>query len=311
MASFSSLDLNLLVTLDALLRARHVTRAARQLGISQSAMSHRLKKLREALGDPLFVGSARGLVPTRRAAELEQPLRETLQRMQALLAGPKPFDPATSERRFVVAGSDYGELALIPDLVARLRRLAPRIDLVCEQRLPDVVRQLEDGRVDLVVGPPLPDRAGVKTRKLGKNVFVVVFREGHPLATQRLTLARYLAASHLLVAPQGAARGLVDDVLARRGKSRRVALVVRHFSTAPFIVARSDLLWTAPREIAVKASEHFALELARSPVELPSFDYFMTWHERAHADPAHQWLRRMILDVRASTRSCHESEEWL
>lgn len=302
MASPSNLDLNLLVTLDALLQTRHVTRAARQLGVSQSAMSHRLKKLREAFGDRLFVGSAHGLVPTQRAAELERPLREMLQRVQSVLEEPKPFDATTSERRFVVAGSDYGELALIVDLVASMRRIAPHIDLVCERRLPDVDRQLEDGRVDLVVGPRLSERAGIMTRKLGEHVFVVVFRKDHPLAEQRLTLTRYLAASHVLTAPQGGTLGLVDGVLAQRGKSRRVALVVRHFSTAPFIVARSDLLWTAPREIAVKASRHIELELRRPPFELPSFDYFMTWHERSQADPAHQWLRQFILDVRAQTQ---------
>jgi DNA-binding transcriptional LysR family regulator len=140
------------------------------------------------------------------------------------------------------------------------------------------------------------------TRKLGEHTFVVVHHKRHPLANKRMTLARYAKSSHLLVAPQGSGSSRVDELLEARGLQRHIALTTRHFSTAPFIVASSDVLWTAPHEIAVIASRYVELVLRTPPLRLEPFGYYLSWHERAQADPAHRWLRQLILDARAAQR---------
>ncbi|MEZ4376388.1 MAG: LysR family transcriptional regulator [Polyangiaceae bacterium] len=294
MQTFDALDLNLLKTLDTLLRERSVTRAARALGLSQSALSHRLRNLREMFDDPLFVSGSAGLVATERAAALEGPLRDALASIAAVVQQAAPWSPQDSTRRFVVLSSDYGEFTLIPKLLREVQQQAPRVELVIEPPRPDPGSALEDGSVDLLIGPPVQEKAGLRVKKLGEHAFVVAHRTGHPLAEKRLTLSTYAGASHLLVAPRGSKHGPVDDALAARGMTRHVALTTRHFAPAGFIVAQSDLLWTAPAALAEVAATYVELRLRSVPLELEPFPFFMAWHERSHADPAHVWLRQLL-----------------
>jgi DNA-binding transcriptional LysR family regulator len=297
--ALASLDLNLLVVLDALLAERHVTRAAARLGLTQPACSHALARLRRALGDPLLVRGPRNvMVPTARAEALAPGLRASLAGLATALRGEAPFDPAAAERSFHVACGDYAELVLLAPLLGRLARKAPGVDVWMTPLAlgrDDMVRQLATGAADLAVGPPRRDwPEGLYTRVLFEERFRCVMRRGHPAAKGALTLARYCALSHLLVTPRGTPGSLVDDALAALGHTRRVAAAVPHFAVAPYVVAGSDLVATLGEHVVEAGAAPLGLVVKPLPFAVPPFAITMTWHERVHRDPAQRWLREQI-----------------
>ncbi|MEM9069212.1 MAG: LysR family transcriptional regulator [Myxococcota bacterium] len=298
------LDLNLLVALDAMLEERSVTGAARRLGLTQSAMSHKLKRLRDALGDPLFASGRHGLLPTPRSQSLERPLRRALYDIAAALRTEEGFDPLTSRREITVAASDLLELSILPRLLASLGVDAPRMRLTFRQRTPASSAALRTGDLDLLIQPgsqsvpgiELQETAGIQRRHLADEDFRVVARADHPAlgGRKRLTLKRYLDAAHVLVTPGGGPTGVADHVLSRLGHARHVALRVPHFAAAPILVARTDLLLTCPTGLAEAAAEIVPLRVFRAPFELPQTRVFMYWHERFQQDPAHRWIREYV-----------------
>lgn len=301
--NIGSVDLNLLVALQALLAERHVTRAAARMGLTQPAMSHALGRLRATLDDPLLVRSKSGLQLTPRAAGLVEPLDRLLAGAGELLAPPGPFDPRTSTRRFRIAASDYMEIVLMPALLERLGREAPGIDIVLLRHAGHAMRQLDEGEADLSLVPATPGtETGIVAQRILSEKFVCVVRADHPLVGKRMTLERYLELAHVLVSPGGARGGLVDDALAKLGRSRRVAVVVPHFLVAPFLVERTDHVLTLAARIARSLAPAVKLKALAPPSELdlPGFDVRLCWHERDHADPAHAWLRSRIAAVARS-----------
>lgn len=299
-AALAGIDLNLLLVLDALLEERHVTRAAKRLGVTQPACSHALGRLRAALGDPLLVRGPRGtMLPTTRAEALAPALRDALRRLAGALRGSVPFDPKDARRSFRIACGDYAELVLLAPLVRRLAKVAPGIDVWMTQLSlgrEDMVSQLAAGAADLAIGPPRRDwPEGVFARTLFEERFRCVMRKGHPAAKEKLTLARYCALSHLLVSPRGTPGSLVDDALAALGKSRRVVAGVPHFAVAPHVVAGSDLVATLGTHVVDACAGPLKLEVRPLPFEMPPFAITMTWHERVHRDPVQQWLREQIV----------------
>lgn len=286
-------DTNLLVTLGVLLEERSVTRAAERLGVTQSAASHRLRHLRELFEDELLVSGASGLVLSDRAESLQAPLAEALRQLASVLSTKPTFDPATSRRRFVLAASDYGEFAIIPHMLPELQARAPHVDLVIEPPAPGLAARLERSEVDAAIGPPL-EGAGIRQRALEPEGFVIALREGHPALENKITTARYLRLNHLLVAPRGRRGGIVDDLLASRAQQRRVALRIGHFSTAPFIVAQTDLAWTAPERFVREASRYTDLATRPLPFDVPPFRAILSWHERSENDPGQRWFRAQL-----------------
>jgi len=306
--SLAGLDLNLLRVLDALLAERHVTRAARRLGLTQPACSHALGRLRRALGDPLLVrGPGGAMLPTARAEAIAPTLRAALVQLAAAVEGDPGFDPATARRRVRIATSDYAELVVLPELIAAIGRAAPGVDLWVVPIPParDArVEMLASGAADVVIGPPRRDwPAGVYERRLFDERFRCVVRRGHPAAGKRMTLARYCALSHVLVAPRGSAGSLVDDALAARGRSRRVAVAVPHFLVVPHLVAGSDLIATLAGRVVDAYADAVGLEVMAPPLELAGFAISMTWHERVHHDPAQRWLREQIVAASGGPRA--------
>jgi DNA-binding transcriptional LysR family regulator len=299
-----SVDLNLLVALDALLVDRNVTRAAERVGITQSAMSHALARLRLLTGDELLVRGAAGMTATVRAEALALPIRRALDEVARALAPPQAFDPAIAERRMVVGTSDYGELVLLPRIVARLGREAPGIDLRVVALQDELTSPLATGKVDLAIAllRGHDERPGIYGKRLFDEGFVCVVRKRHPLATRKLTLARFAGASHALIAPGGTEGGFVDDALARLGLRRRVAVAVPHFLIAPHVAAASDLLLTLARRVADVLAKPLGLVVLTPPPELrlQSFTMSAVWHERTHDDPAHRWLRGLIAEEAAA-----------
>ncbi|MCC6750329.1 MAG: LysR family transcriptional regulator [Deltaproteobacteria bacterium] len=297
-----SVDLNLLLVLEALFAERSVTRAAASLGLSQPAASHALRRLRELFGDPLFVRGPQGLRPTARAEAMGAPLALALQVLRRTLSEPPPFDPAASHRRFTLAATDLAQVTLLPPLLGALARGAPGISvLVRPVPAEETERLLAEGELDLALALPGPDRPGLYRQALFEERFVCVLRKGHPAARRRLTLDRFCALPHLLVAPRGAPGGLVDSSLAELGRTRRVTLTVSQFLVAPHVVAHSDLAWTAPTRIAKAYARLLPLVLRPVPLPLGGFTLAQLWHERQHRDPAHLWFRARLAEVAKGT----------
>ncbi len=295
-----SFDLNLIVALDALLRERSVTRAAARIGISQSAMSHALSRLRSVTGDALLVRSKSGMVPTIRAEALGPPIRRALADVAGALAKTPVFDPKTARGKVIIGTSDYGELVLLPKIVARVAREAPGIDLRVRS-IGDATSPLASGEIDVSIAPlqPTDDAPAIFGRRLFDERFVCVVRKANPLAGKKLTLARYVAASHVLITPRETAGGPVDDALARLGMKRRVAVMVPHFLIAPHVVAATDLICTVAARVAHALAKPLGLAVLTPPPELALGGFTMSavWHERTQNDPAQRWIRDLLADV--------------
>lgn len=291
-------DLNLLPVLDALLSERHITRAARRLGLSQSATSHALARLRRALGDPLLVRSPDGLVPTPRAEALAGPVREALASLARSLARPEAFDPATARRTFTLATADYGAYVLLPPLMEQLAREAPGVDVWVRPIAESPAEQLARGEVDAVIAPKMRDPpAALHARKLFEERFVGIARKGHPRLRRGVDLDTWTSLPHVFIAPRGTPGGVVDAALASVGRARRVSLAVPQFLLAPHVVLRTDLVGVLGARLAESLAETLPLHLFEPPVPLPTFSMHLIWHARNHDDPAQRWLRARVVDA--------------
>jgi DNA-binding transcriptional LysR family regulator len=288
-------DLNLLVIFDALMRERNVTRAADKVGLSQPAFSNALSRLRAFFEDDLFLRGPDGMRPTARALELGEQVHEALAAIDAAL-DPVSFDPATAHRAFNVETNDYVVTAFFPALMQLLRKEAPGVDIRVTPQTGRSFERLDAQEIDLAIsafGDP-PERFGVEA--LSRDGYGVVMRKNHPLAEEKLSIARYAGAIHVLVTPRGDPRGFVDEQLAEKGVTRRVGLAVNQFASALPIVAGSDLIATLPLRIAMIGAKRFGLVLKDAPVLPPRGfqEVQMIWHKRLGAHPANTWLRQMM-----------------
>jgi DNA-binding transcriptional LysR family regulator len=293
-----ALDLNLLRSLDALLVERHLTRAAKRVGLSQPAMSHGLSRLRSHFNDPLFIRGRRGLEPTARALQLAKPLREAMALLERALSN-EVFDPKVSTKTFSLATADYGAFVLLPRLIERLAREAPKVDHWTRTVADDPGAQLARGDVDamLTVQAAREDTSSLHTRQLFTERFVCVVREGHPRVRRRLDLDTWIDLPHCLIAPRGMPGGIVDHALAALERTRRVACAVPHFLVAPHIVANTDLVLTVGERVAHALAKLLPLRVVAAPVELPGFAISLTWHELRHHDVSQRWYRAQIVEA--------------
>lgn len=288
------IDLNLLLTLHALLAEQHVSRAALRLHRSQPAVSHALAQLRNLFNDPLLVRRGGHLELTARARELVQPLDQALGQLGELLA-PVPFVPAQAQRSFRLAMSDYGSRVVLPSLVRRLRDAAPGMDLVVSQASREtMVTQLLDGEVDLVLGvfPSLPRE--LSTEALFEETFCCLADRSTLPANSELSLEAWLARSHVLVAMRPGADNEIDLALAVLGKRRHVVIMLPHWSAANELVAGTDLILTVARRNLEQARIDPRLRCFEPPFAIPSFTFEQVWHSRREVDPAHRWLRNEV-----------------
>lgn len=294
----STPDLNLLLTLNAVLAEGSVVRAAQRLRLSPSAMSRALARVREATGDPLLVRAGRGLVPTPRAIELRERVGQLVQDAEAVLRPSKTPDLAHVVRTFTVQTSEGFVENFGPALVARISREAPAIRLRFLPKAGNGSAGLRDGLVDLetgVIGDEHPPE--LRTVPLFHDRFVGVVRARHPLSRTRgrLTPARYAGGRHIAISRHGRDHGRVDAALESLGLQRDVAIVVGGFSTALALAKASDLVATVPeRHTGNLRHGMFTFPLA---LTLPPLTVSMLWHPRMHADPVHQWLRGCLQDV--------------
>jgi DNA-binding transcriptional LysR family regulator len=298
MHSLRTIDLNLLTILEAVLQERHVSRAAERLGMSQPAVSHALTRLRRQFGDELLVRAAPGgMRLTARAREIEADLAAALAAARRILAI-DAFDPATAQRTFRLAMSDYGAMVLLPGLLQRLRTQAPGVRLaVTQASRQDMVAMVLDGEMDAAFGvfPQAP--SALRVERLFTERFVCAADSAHPAFRGALTLEAYLAASHALVSLQGEPDGEIEAALAALGARRTVAVVVPHFSVAPSLVVGTDLILTVAERTLIGAGSRLAIRPPPFPVA--PFDFTMIRHLRTDRDSAHLWFRDMLANTMA------------
>ena len=292
-------DLNLLPVFESLFRHGSVTRAAGEMGLTQSAMSSALGRLRRQLGDPLFVNTRSGMLPTPRALELAPSLTDALAMVRGALGARDSFDPRRTARSLRIYMTDVGETVLLPILMRHLHQHSPVMRLETAQ-LPaaELAVRLETGDIDLGVGyvPQLRDK--IRRARLFEERYVCMTRPDHPLGRGGpLTLKEYLSARHVLIASMGSGHQILERTLAERGMEENVALRVPHFVVVPLIVASTDLIVSLPSRVAEASARLVKVKVHPLPIPLPSFEVSLYWHARVENDAANRWLRNVMLEL--------------
>jgi DNA-binding transcriptional LysR family regulator len=298
------IDLNLLVHLDALLTEKSVTRAATRVGIGQSAMSHNLARLRELFGDELLTRGSDGMRLTPRAVALLEPVRTTLAQVEALVSREQAFDPATAVRTFRFGLPDSMEVLIMPALLARMREVAPGIHLRLYNF--DASRLLDDldaDEMDLAIGYDAfqPGQFHHKRRKLFTETYVCMFNAEKTGVTPPISLDDYVRLPHVLTSlrPGRSVRGIVDEALEKLGLRRSVALTTPRFLTVPSLVARAPVIVTMQARLARRFAAEHGLSLSPLPLELREVTVSLLWHTSYDHDPAHTWLRELVIQLAA------------
>ena len=305
--NFRTLDLNLLRVFDEVMAERSLTRAARNLSLTQPAVSNALRRLRETLGDELVRREGQGMAPTPRALALWPTVRDALQQLQASLS-PSEFVPAQATSTFVLAMADATAAELIPGLIDILEHEAPGVSMrVVPLTTRDPRRLLDEETADLAVGyfplvlADLTARAqggeavAFSHQRLYDGEYVCVMRAGHALTSGPLTLNRFCAARHMLVSFSGRPFGFIDESLAALGRKRQVVLTVNQFFTAGRVVANSNLLTVLPRHFVRVTGIAEQLVLRPLPFDVSPVHVDTLWHRRSQQRSAHVWLRQSVM----------------
>jgi len=291
-------DLNLLRVLTAIAETGSVSRAAEKLGMSQPGLSSALTRLRERLQDPLFVRTARGMLPTPRAQQLHALAAEALTRIDQHLSGPARFDPASTSDEFCIAMGDAGEPRILPPLLGHLQQHAPGVRVRTISPFPDeLAGVLENGHADLAIGYyPELDGNSILRQRLYQQGFRCMARADHPMIATSLSMRAFQHCGHVTVTSPQRSQQSLENHLRQHRIERRVVLKVPHFMSLPMIVRDTDLLAVVPFPFFVghtRASDH-ALRLLELPFPAPSFSVCQYWHRRYASHPRHHWLRQTI-----------------
>jgi DNA-binding transcriptional LysR family regulator len=295
MSKLYSLDLNLLLVFDALMRIGSVSKAAEEVGLTQPSMSNALTRLRTFFGDPLFVRSAGAMRPTPMALQMAQPLRAALDQIRRAVEDKPFFDPSSSRRRFRLALNEMGQRVCLPKLVTHFAEIAPEVDLeTVDMSAQEAQEGLQNAEIDLVIGFFADFGPNFFRQRLTYGSYVAVLRKGHPYADD-LSIDAYLKALHISYVPvlgnHAASEALIAEEFAKHGARRRVALRIAHSLGIPKIIESTDLVMTMPSGLAEAFAESAGLRIVELPFELPRFEIYQYWHSRYHHDPANQWLR--------------------
>jgi DNA-binding transcriptional LysR family regulator len=297
--SLRKLDLNLLVVFDALMRERSVSRAAQLCFLSQPAMSNALKRLRETLDDPLLIRTANGMRPSPRAQALEGPIRSLLGQLSSQLQPPQAFNAATTDRRFCIALTSYGENVLLPKISKVFSQQAPNAHLETSrlgEELP--TEELESGVIDLVIGVQayLPPLKQLESRPYLKERMVCLTRQ-MPHASGRLSLDEFLAHRHIYPSPLGVKNNIVDSWLEEHGVRRDIAISTHSYLVAARIALESDYLLSLPYRIARQLNQVFPLNIVDPPEGFPTFELSLIWHPLYGKEPASRWLLETVANL--------------
>lgn len=291
------LDLTVLLIFLALMRTRKAADVADELGLTNSSISHALKRLRDVFEDELFLRRPHGLEPTSFAEQIEPDVRRAVDAVQSALSGPDAFDPARAQGTIRIAANDREAASLIPIAFNRVIESAPNLRFsVRSLSRRETLRGLQDGTLDLAVGffrDPGDDFEQIHIRT---ESYLVAARKGHPILRSKQMLSSYAKASHILVSEDGTLTGIVDQVLADRGLSRRVCIAVPSFMPALSILTNSDFVATLPGSLVLEYAERFTLDYAKPPIEIRSFDVSILRHRRNLRDPMLSWCLDRLME---------------
>ena len=297
--NLSSLDLNLLVVFDAILKDRNVTVAAQRIGLSQPAMSSALARLRKIFNDPLFVRTPRGMQPTPYAQLLAPPIQQACELIASSLGIGTAFDPLGATRTFTFYMTDIGEGVFLPKLLSALEQRAPHVT-VKVLRIPARGEQeaMAAGEVDIAIGL-FPDlKAGFFQQRLYRDEFVCLVRTDHPQAQGAISVKQLAEMRHAVISTAGTGHeAAVERAFAEQRHPRRVALTIPHFMALPIIVSQTDYIVTVPRRLALAFAGLPGIKIVEPPISIAPFEIKQHWHERYHHDPANKWIRNLIAEI--------------
>ena len=298
MSKIHSLDLNLLRLLHAIFESRNLTRTGERLGLTQSAVSHALKKLRYSFDDPLVIRQGNELVLTPKAEGLQIPLARWLNDFEKNIFNQIEFDPSTSEKTFHISTTDQFEQIIVPKIVKALKKQAPHIHLYFSKW--DVGRfaqQIESGEIDFAVGVATLDQPNLMVTSLYSETFASMARTRHPYFKSAMTAKAFAGYPHILVSTGFGGKGVVDWALEELKLSRDILYKVANFSSAPYIVEVSDVILTAPRKFIETIGSRHKVKIFEPPVNLNPFKLKMFWHVKNQTDAANKWLRDLIVHI--------------
>jgi DNA-binding transcriptional LysR family regulator len=300
----TTIDLNLLVTLDAVLTECSVSQAANRLRVTQSAVSHALKRLREIFSDPLVIRKGAGVTPTPRGLALQEPTRTLLAQARAILDTSPAFDPATSTRKFRISMSDAMSVEALPLILQQLRRQAPGIDLTISTSGPrQSCEWVRADEVDMAIGVYPRLLPGLHSRELYRDTLVCVAdRNNKRLKNGRLDLKAYMESPHVTVAPNSDTGIQLDEIMDAMGMQRRTVVVVPHYLSVPGLIQGTDIVAHTRRRLLSVFRNTADLAVFPPPVEVPvpQLRFLQVWHVRHDQDIAHRWLRDLVLKALAA-----------
>ncbi|MEM6694328.1 MAG: LysR family transcriptional regulator [Pseudomonadota bacterium] len=296
------LDLTVLLVFVHLVRLRKASQVAAHMGLTQSSISHSIKRLRDSFGDPLFLRTPKGMEPTAVALGLEPKIRHVVETLSSALKDPVAFDPASSTGILRLGAYDSEMTSLVPPFLRKVRNEAPgmRVSILPLARQA-ALEALDHGTLDLALGLAWNLPRNIRRIGLYQENYSVVLRQGHPIARQGMSLDRYLEAEHLIVSPRGDLTGIVDEHLKSQGLSRSVVMAVPQFLPALALVADTDMIATVPRRLAASQKDRYQLIACPPPLEIRSFTVSALLHERNANNPMHAWLIDHLTDVVAQS----------
>jgi DNA-binding transcriptional LysR family regulator len=295
MRELKDIDLNLLVVFQQMYQARHVSQVARTLGVSQPTVSNALARLRRTFGDELFVRTAQGMQPTPYAQRIYEPVAQALAGVTAALNQQEQFDPGASERRFVIAMTDVGEIHFMPALIAHCTGVAPGVGInSIRASAVNWQESMETGQIDLAIGAFTDVPGSLFHRRLFSQQYLTMFRQGHRFDGRKIGMKEFLTAQHLLVTSRESPYDQINARLEKAGVARSVNFQVPHFTAVPYIISRTDMVVTVPALLAEQACGPFGLATVQPPLRLPALHTSVFWHRRYNQDSGNQWLRGVI-----------------
>lgn len=297
---FKGLDLNLLVAFSALMKERNVTHAATKAAVSQPAMSAALSRLRTHFGDPLFIRSASGLLPTARAKEIGVHVSKALNELTYLLVPGADFSPENLEMSFTLGMPEYPLMVVLPGIMRAISQQAPGVTLHVRTFIDrdESVGMLDSGEVDMVIGiTPTQSKNRIFSQYLFSDSFVTLIRRDNKNAAGGMTLEAYLAMRHILVSPEGHHYGQVDEQLRELGLTRELRLTVPTMFGVSGIIEQTDYVATVLRRSVLAGEKNENVAMITPPVAMPEVPFHLLWHKRSDDSPAQKWLRGLISTV--------------
>ncbi|WP_194726446.1 LysR family transcriptional regulator [Noviherbaspirillum malthae] len=296
--NINTFDFNLLRVFDAVMKEGSLTIAGTRLGLSQSAMSHAVNRLRQTFNDPLFVRTTRGMKPTPFAQKLAGPVAEAIHAVRNTLELDMPFDPASSDRVFNLLMTDIAELIFLPRLIPYLKEVAPRVQIISTQMERSRYRDaLEQGSADLAIGQIPQTHKDFYQQYLFDEPLVCLTRKDHPAIGDKITMEQLMSTEQVAVSTPALVEAVVSKALGKRAVRRRIVLQTPHYAVVPTILAKTDMVAIVPVHVAITFARLAEFKTLPLPFKVPAIKVTQFWHQRSHHDHGHIWLRSVLADL--------------